>query len=69
VRKTKVRIVGDPALVHKIADVLQSFFAFESGPTFYPTAVGRDYSHSDAPGETCYIAVRRERKFKVEMKD
>lgn len=69
-RKTKVRIVGDPVLVHRIAEALHSFFELESGPTYYPTAVGRDINHSDAPGETCYIAVKRMRNLKAaEMKD
>jgi len=61
-RKTKVRIVGDPELVEKIAKVLLDHFEVNRGPRRFPWAVGRDYSHNKAPGRTIYIDIKKEKE-------
>jgi hypothetical protein len=58
-RKTKVRVVGDPALAREVARVIQERFVLENGPTSFNQAVGRDYSHSRAPGVTVYLTVKK----------
>jgi len=58
-RKTKVRIVGDPELASHIAMLLSDFYEFEKAPERYQRAVGRDYSHSEGPGVTIYITVKK----------
>ena len=57
-RKTKVRIVGDPALAAHIAQKLYDFYEFEKAPERFQRAVGRDYSHTNTPGVTIYITVK-----------
>ena len=56
-RKTKVRVVGDPDLASAVAVVLSDYFEFENAPERFQRAVGRDYSHSDAPGVTIYLTM------------
>lgn len=58
-RKTKVRIVGDPDLAAHIAVKLADFYVFEKAPERFQRAVGRDYSHSKEPGATIYITVTK----------
>jgi hypothetical protein len=58
-RKTKVRIVGEPNLTAHIAQTLFDHYEFEKAPERYGRAVGRDTSHSDAPGSTIYITVKK----------
>jgi hypothetical protein len=58
-RKTKVRIVGDPNLAAHIAHTLADHYEFEKAPERYDRAVGRDYSHSDAPGSTIYLVIKQ----------
>jgi len=58
-RKTKVRIVGDPNLSDKIVEALAQHFVFESKAAKYDRAVGRDYSHTNAPGCTIYIGIKK----------
>jgi len=61
-RKTKVRVVGDPNLVAHIALTLADYYEFEKAPERYGRAVGRDYAHSNAPGSTVYIVVKKPKK-------
>lgn len=58
-RKTKVRIVGEPNLASHIALTLASHYEFEKAPERYQRAVGRDDSHTDAPGCTIYCVVKK----------
>jgi hypothetical protein len=56
-RKTKVRIIGDPRLAGKLLNVIVEHFVtdqirhFKKAPT--------RYSRSDSPGHTIYIDVVR----------
>jgi len=61
-RKTKVRIVGDPDLASYVAVVLSGHFEFEKAPERFQRAVGRDYAHTQAPGVTIYITIKRPKK-------
>jgi hypothetical protein len=57
-RKTKVRIVGDPELARIVARIIA--YNFEIGQRdLFDKAVGRDYSHTDAPGVTIYLEIKR----------
>jgi len=58
-RKTKVRIVGDPELAARVLDVLDSALVFEGKPKSYDHPVGRDIDHSLSPGCTIYLTVKR----------
>jgi hypothetical protein len=58
-RKTKVRIVGDPALVDKISEVILVYFELAEDMQTFDHAVGRDYSHSSAPGITYYLTIKK----------
>lgn len=58
VRKTKVRIVGEPNLSAHIALILAEFYELEKPPERYQRAVGRDYAHSQEPGVTIYMTVK-----------
>jgi hypothetical protein len=58
-RKTKVRVAGDPALAKQVAKVVLDHFETERGAEVFDRAVGRDYSHTDAPGISIYIAVKK----------
>jgi len=58
-RKTKVRIVGDPDLAAHIAVTLSDHYEFEKAPERFQRAVGRDYAHTQAPGVTVYIVVKK----------
>lgn len=66
-RKTKVRVVGDPGLVEKISDVVQAHFVLCKPARKFDKPVGRDTSHSKAPGCTIYLDVKKE-KLPVSMK-
>jgi len=57
-RKTKVRIVGDPDLSAHIALTLSDFYEFERAPQRFQHAVGRDYSHCRDEGVTIYMVVK-----------
>jgi hypothetical protein len=57
-RKTKVRIVGDPELAAKVTNVLVDHFVTANLQTF-DRAVGRDYAHSDAQGCTVYLEIKK----------
>jgi len=61
VRKTKVRIVGDPELAIKVSHVIMDHFDFSDLKQFN-RAVGRDYAHSDAPGVTIYITIKKRKE-------
>jgi len=56
-RKTKVRIIGDPGLAAKVLDVIVEHFVtdqirhFKKAPT--------RYTRSDSPGHTIYIDIVR----------
>jgi len=58
-RKTKIRVVGDPDLTTQIMMILSDFCEFEKAPQRLQRAVGRDYSHSKAPGVTIYATVKK----------
>ena len=60
-RKTKVRIVGDPVLCDQVCLVLLNNFDTDD-PQHFERAVGRDYSHSQAPGKSIYIVIKGSRK-------
>ena len=57
-RKTKVRIVGDPELAAKVANVLVDNFVTANLQKF-DRAVGRDYAHSKASGCTVYLEIKK----------
>ena len=58
-RKTKVRIVGDPELAGKVAQVIKDHFKlngyqrFSTMPTRYGTG------HSDSPGCSIYLDIKK----------
>ena len=58
-RKTKVRIVGDPALAKKVADVIKAHFELLGSQRFgnMPTRYGK--GHSDAPGCSIYLDIKK----------
>lgn len=55
-RKTKVRIVGDPELARIVAHIIANNFEIGKRELF-DRAVGRDYSHTNAPGVTVYLEI------------
>jgi len=57
-RKTKVRIVGEPQFCEKVAQVILDHFEVDKCEKF-DRAVGRDYAHSNAPGCSIYITVKK----------
>jgi hypothetical protein len=61
-RKTKVRVVGDPSLCSKVSEVILEHFEVTKKPRKFDRAVGRDYSHSDASGCTTYFDIKREKE-------
>ncbi len=56
-RKTKVRIMGDPALCQTIADVIKERFEVSQHRKFDTTP----YRYATTPGVTHYIDVKREK--------
>ena len=57
-RKTKVRIVGEPNLSAHIAQSLAELYELEKAPERYQKAVGRDYSHCEEEGVTIYMTIK-----------
>jgi len=48
-----------------VAQVIAEHFVLESKVSRYDRAVGRDYSHSDAPGCTIYIGIKKPKEASV----
>jgi hypothetical protein len=61
-RKTKVRVVGDPGLVAKITQVIQAHFVLCKPARKFDRPVGRDTAHSKAPGCTIYLDIKEEKQ-------
>ena len=60
-RKTKVRIVGDPELCKKVANILEDAFVMASKQEF-PRAPTRYGKGSDAPGYSIYFDIKRPKR-------
>lgn len=56
-RKTKVRIVGDPDLAKAVAEVVTDAFECEKPRQFNTTP----YRYAKAPGISIYITVKRKK--------
>jgi len=64
-RKTKVRIVGDPDLAQKIADVIGAHFEVGRCQKFDTTP----YRYAKSPGVSHYIDVKGEKEGQVQTVD
>jgi len=60
-RKTKVRIVGDPALAEKVAGVIKAHFELLGSQRFGNMPTRYESGHSDSPGCSIYLDIKKER--------
>lgn len=61
-RKTKVRVVGDPGLALQISRVVEAHFVLCKPPRKFDRPVGRDTAHSKAQGCTIYLDIKEEKQ-------
>lgn len=67
-RKTKVRIVGDPELAGKVAIIIKEHFELSGSQRFsaMPTRYGT--GHSDSPGCSIYLDIKKQKQAEWQKK-
>jgi hypothetical protein len=58
-RKTKVRVVGDPELAGKVAQVIKDHFELSGYQRFSAMPTRYDTGYSDSPGCSIYLDIKK----------